>query len=138
MFGIISFYMCIFGWAFKEFHWHFMVMCYVSGTCAHAWTSFPINCLWNCYKFQQQYQCNFSLFYSCLDHSHTIVVSLVELSKNFTHILWSFATYPVYFRCFWLGTRAWTSLPKNCFWNRYKTQSKYQCVNWNSTYVEKI
>ena len=45
-------YICIFGWVFKEFHWHFMVMCYVSGTCAHAWTSFPINCLRNCYKSQ--------------------------------------------------------------------------------------
>ena len=77
-----------------------MVMCYVSGTCAHAWTSFPINCLWNCYKFQQQYQCNFSLFYSCLDHSHTIVVSLVELSKNFTHILWSCAIYSGLFHRF--------------------------------------
>ena len=71
-------------------------------------------------------------------HSHATVVSLVELSKNFTHILWSCATYPVYFTRFWLGTRAWTSLPKNCFWNCYKTQSKYQWVNWNSTYVEKI
>ena len=44
------------------------------------------------FKSQSQHKCKFSLFYSCLDHSHTIVVSLVELSKNFTHILWSCAT----------------------------------------------
>ena len=61
MFGPLSCYCCIFGWAFKEFHSHFMVMCYISGI----------------------------------------------------------------FHRFWLGTRAWTSLPKNCFWNCYKTQSKY-------------
>ena len=114
----------------------FIYFCFWLGTL--TWTSFPINCLWNCYKSQPQYQCKFSLFYSCLDHSHATVVSLVELSKNFTHILWSCATYPVYCTCFWLGTHAWTSLPKNCFWNCYKTQSKYQWVNWNSTYVEKI
>ena len=91
------------------------------------------------FKSQSQYQCKFSLFYSsCLDHSHATVVSLVELLKNFTHILWSCATYLVYFTRFWLGTHAWTSLLKNCVWNCYKTLSKYQQVYWNSTYVEKI
>ena len=31
MFGPLSCYCCIFGWAFKEFHSHFMVICYISG-----------------------------------------------------------------------------------------------------------
>ena len=52
------------------------------------------------FKSQSQYQCKFSLFYSCLDHSHATVVSLVELSKNFTHILWSCAIYSGLFHRF--------------------------------------
>ena len=31
MFGPLSYFCCIFGWAFKEFHSPFMVMCYISG-----------------------------------------------------------------------------------------------------------
>ena len=72
MFGPLSCYCCIFGWAFKEFHSHFMVMCYISsifhrfwlGTC--AWTSFPIRCLWNCSKTQQQYP-----YKLCIDSINT-------------------------------------------------------------------
>ena len=124
------------GYVLSVWYILFYFFCFLLGI--HAWTSFPINCLWNCYKSQPQYQWKFSLFHSCLDHFHATIVSLVKLSKNFTQILWSCATYPVYFTSFWLGTLAWTSLPINCFWNCYKTQSKYQCVNWNSTYVEKM
>ena len=30
--------------------WYILFFCFWLGT--HAWTSFPINCLWNCYKSQ--------------------------------------------------------------------------------------
>ena len=105
----MSFYICIYGWAFKEFHWHFMVMCYVSGTFYLVFLFLARNPCVNVvshklslklFKSQSQYQCKFSLFYSCLDHSHATVVSLVELSKNFTHILWSCAIYSGLFHRF--------------------------------------
>ena len=73
---------------------HFI--CFWLGT--HAWTSFSINCLWNCYKTQSKYKCKSLLFYNVL--TTLMLVSLVELSKNFTHILWSCAIYSGLFHRF--------------------------------------
>ena len=114
----------------------FIYFCFWLGTL--TWTSFPINCLWNCSNLNHNTNVNFH--YSI--HVWTTLMLLLYLWLSFQRISLTFYGHvlyiPVYFTGFWLGTRAWTSLPKNCFWNCYKTQSKYQWVNWNPTYVEKI
>ena len=94
---MISFYICIFGWAFKEFHWHFMVICYMSGTfylfiyfCfwlgTHTWTSFPINCLWNCSNLNHNTNVNFH--YSI--HVWTTLMLLLYLWLSFQRISLTF------------------------------------------------
>ena len=69
----------------------------------------------------------FTTLYACLGHTHASFESSIELSENLTNILRSCVTYPVCFTHCRIGTHAWTLLPKNCFWNCYKTQPKHQC-----------